>query len=335
LQDSALSAKPLDSMLETKPLAADVSTGSGQGVRLRMAGGAPPPDLSGPQVAEMQKRLAAYNAAKHQSDEQANREFNKIRQAINQAPADNGAPPMANAQPGAPAPVDLGGKAIGERTQQVIQGNAAGPQRPGQLDRTGNYAPSVARAEPVEVNSFTSGLPPGELSEMLGGGERLMKQGKFQSALDQYEEAARKYPASPLVALGRANAELGASYYAKAERDLREAFAARPELLLGKYNLKQFLGTDRLNFLVNDLKEISNAEIKEPRPVFLLAYIMYHTGNPTEAAKYLDLAERRTGRPDPVFKLIREHWALPDANKPQDKTNAKPAATDVGPGPIR
>ena len=50
-----------------------------------------------------------------------------------------------------------------------------------------------------------------------------MKQGKFSSALDKYDQAEQVAPNNSLIKLGRANAELGASYFARADQHLREA----------------------------------------------------------------------------------------------------------------
>src|SRR5437763_13238481 len=119
--------------------------------------------------------------------------------------------------------------------------------------------------------------------------EDLMRQGKFISALDQYDSAQQVAPNYAVAVLGRANAELGASYYTRSEIDLRQAFTQDPSLLEGQFDLRGMLGEDRLAFLVKDLKEIVNREKTKPGPVFLLAYIMYNTGNERLAAGYLDL----------------------------------------------
>jgi cytochrome c-type biogenesis protein CcmH/NrfG len=90
---------------------------------------------------------------------------------------------------------------------------------------------------------------------------------------------------------------------------------------MGQYDLKTLLSDDRLAFLVTDLKGIAKRETKESRPLFLLAYIAYNTGNERRAAAYLDLAEKRADGKDPFFALIRKHWALP--------AEQAPAAPDV------
>src|SRR5262249_7098675 len=117
------------------------------------------------------------------------------------------------------------------------------------------------------------------------------------------------------VQLGRANAELGASYYTRAESDIRQAFTQDPSLMEGQYDITSMIGEDRLQFLVKDLKEIANKEKTQSRPVFLLAYIAYNTGNERMAAGYLDLAEKRAGMSDPFYKTVREHWSLPGVNQ--------------------
>jgi tetratricopeptide (TPR) repeat protein len=173
----------------------------------------------------------------------------------------------------------------------------------------------IVKPEPLKIKSLAQGVSGKGLSDFLVKAEELMKSGKYTSALDQYEAAEQVAPNNPLVKLGRANAELGASYYARAEAHLREAFMEDPALLMGQYDLSAFLGQERLQFLVKDLKEIANSEKQEVRPVFLLAYLAYNTGNERQAAGYLELAERRAGPTDPLFPLLREYWSLPEVPK--------------------
>ena len=94
-----------------------------------------------------------------------------------------------------------------------------------------------------------------------------------------------------------------------------------PSLLVAQYDLTNMLGEQRLQNLVRDLKELSKNDQKEPRPLFLLSYIAYNTGHEQEAQAYLDLADKRSGGKDPLYKLLRGNWSLPnnpaspDANK--------------------
>jgi len=154
----------------------------------------------------------------------------------------------------------------------------------------------------------------------------LMKAGKFTTAIDEYnaaEQIASGQPIVPLVWVGRGNAELGAGYYSRAENQLKRAFTIDPALLMAKYDLRTFIGEKRLEAVVNDLKELASTNPKSPTPVFLLAYISYNTGSERRAAAFLDLAEKRAGANDPVYKLLRDHWTLdvPDAGKPDAPAN--------------
>jgi hypothetical protein len=79
------------------------------------------------------------------------------------------------------------------------------------------------------------------------------------------------------------------------------------------------IGDDRLAFLVKDLKDIAGKNPTQSRPLFLLSYIAYNSGNERMAAGYLDLAEKRAGATDTFYGLVRKHWVLPgkgDATAP-------------------
>jgi hypothetical protein len=174
----------------------------------------------------------------------------------------------------------------------------------------------AATGAPVKIDSVAKGVPGKGLAELLSGAESLMKEGKFASALQEYDKAEQVAPNNPLILLARANAELGASSFARADQHLREAFNADAALLMGQYDLPAFLGEDRLKVIANDLKDIANKEQTQVRPVFLLAYVAYNSGNERMAAGYLDLADKRAGGKDPLIKKIREHWTLPAAEEP-------------------
>jgi len=111
--------------------------------------------------------------------------------------------------------------------------------------------------------------------------------------------------------LGRANAELGGQFYVPADNHLRQAFVNSYQLLHGQYNIASWFGQERLQTIVEDLKKIANEDKKQARPVFLLAYIAYNTGNEQMAAGYLNEAEKRAGGKDAVIDLVRKHWNLP------------------------
>ncbi|HEV2293235.1 MAG TPA: hypothetical protein VGR35_05225 [Tepidisphaeraceae bacterium] len=168
-----------------------------------------------------------------------------------------------------------------------------------------------AKPSPVKITSLAAGVPGKGLADLLTSAESLMKEGRFSSALEKYDAAEQVAPNNPLIKLGRANAELGASYFARAEQHLREAFAADEALLMGQYDLRAFFGEDRLKVIANDLKEIANKEPSQVTPVFLLAYVAYNSENEHMATGYLDLAEKRSGGKDPLIQKIRQYWVLP------------------------
>ncbi|MEZ0266245.1 MAG: hypothetical protein ACAI43_16060, partial [Phycisphaerae bacterium] len=56
----------------------------------------------------------------------------------------------------------------------------------------------------------------------------------------------------------------------------------------------------------------------KPMPAFLLAYVAYNTGHERQALGYLDLAEKRADGKDLFFKMVREHWALPEEGGAKD-----------------
>src|SRR4029079_1002889 len=109
--------------------------------------------------------------------------------------------------------------------------------------------------------------------DLMKQAEQDMKSQKFTRALDKFDMIEQVAPSDPLVMLGRATAELGASYYTRADAHLREAFTKNEALLMGKYDLRTFLGEERLRYLVTDLKDLCQKNKQDPRPVFLLAYI--------------------------------------------------------------
>jgi tetratricopeptide (TPR) repeat protein len=223
-------------------------------------------------------------------------------------------PGMGAGRPQAPGLDDFGMPDYQQRSRDIREG-----RDPAAGTGTGTGAGVGAAAQPglpgreppMQVTSFAAGVQARGLADVLAEAEDLMRQGKFYTALDQYDLAEQVAPNNPLVNLGRAVAELGASYYARADQHLRDAFTRDPALLMAQYDIRGFLGEERLEYLIKDLRAISNAEPREPRSVFLLAFIDYNTGNPRRAAAYLDMAERRAGGSDAFFSMLRKHWDLP------------------------
>ena len=245
------------------------------------------PQQQSKQYDELKKRLETYEGQHPDATETSVQNFNKAmrdRDAQQAKPITPGAPatPGTTITPGSVAP-----------------GNAKTPAK----------APTPF--VPLSIQTFTQGVQGKGLKEMLANAESLMKEGKYSSAIEVYGAAETVVPNQPLIWVGRANAELGAAYYNRAEAHLKQAFASDQALLMGQYDLRTFLGEDRLQSVIKDLKDIANSDPKSATPVFLLAYISYNTGNESRAAGWLDLAEKRSEGKDPIYKLLRDHWSLP------------------------
>ncbi len=332
--------------------AVDSSNVTGQSTRQRLL---PAPDEQTPAYAELRRKLQEFANNRNMTDEEAFRAARRARQEADAAqkaakPAE-GTVPIAPAQdPAQPADPNaapqsnaerLGLQDFSNRNEQLLRGDAknAQGQQPapggtaaqssrGGVTQTAPQSPQASggpRPAPVKIDSLAKGVPGKGLADLLTSAESLMKEGRFSSALEKYDQAEQVAPNNPLIKLGRANAELGASYFARADQHLREAFTADEPLLMGQYDLRAFFGEDRLKVIANDLKEIANKEQDQVRPVFLLAYIAYNSGNERIAVGYLDLAEKRAGGKDPLIKKLRQHWTLP-AVEGEAPASAQPAA---------
>lgn len=295
---SANLAKPIGSPLESPASAAvngqptnaaiqanafNSSVVSDQGTYSRVVG---TPAQQSTQYDELKKRLERYQTDRKSTAEVGADQFNATMRLKKEAEAKI--------------------KAAQKPNEVTLPTDGVTKPRPG----------SEAKPTPLTVKSMTSGVAGKGLKEILGKAESLMKEGKFTSAIDQYSAAEQVAPNQPLIWVGRAHAELGASYYNRAEGHLKQAFASDQALLMAQYDLRTFLGEDRLQSVIKDLKEIASTDQQSPTPVFLLAYISYNTGNERRAAGYLDLAEKRSDGKDPSYKLLRDHWSLPSGTEP-------------------
>ena len=228
-----------------------------------------------------------------------------------------GTPQPGQAAPGAQAPGAPGAILPGTVNRQTDT-----TKKPG--DKT---AAKVKKAEPIQVKSFAAGMKAKGLNELAQQAEDLVRQGKFNAALDKYDTAQQVAPNNPMIKMGRAVAELGGSYYARAETHIREAFQQNPALMLAQYDLRNLLGEERLQTLVKDLRNLAGADKRDPRPVFLLSFIAYNTGSAQTADAYLDLADKRGGGRDPVLRSIRDHWTLPDKTPEVPQPEIAPVPT--------
>jgi hypothetical protein len=322
----ANASKPVDTAVN-----AAAAGGVGQGIQNRVTS-IPAPEKQSALYAQLLKQYQESLNNPQMTDEERAR---YVAQLQGQAKKDETAAATPDSKtPNVPQPPDASagaatpGAADGKKpTDGKKPIDAKKPDNTPALVKQQSTTPEVAREmaakkQPIKSTSLSEGMKSKQLAEVLQGAEQMMRDGKFTAALDKYDDAERVVPNNPLVNLGRANAELGASYYARADQHLRDLFTNHPELLVAQYDLTAMLGEQRLQTLVRDLKEISKKDQREPRPLFLLSYIAYNTGHENDAAAYLDLADKRTGGSDPFYQLLRKHWTLPAAKAPAPPAEA-------------
>jgi hypothetical protein len=158
------------------------------------------------------------------------------------------------------------------------------------------------------ITSLAAGMPVTKFSDLLKSAEEKMRAGKFTEAVDTYETAQQVTRNNPFVYLGRTFAELGSSYYGKADLDLRRAVLLDPAVLSGRYDLNGFLGQDRVNFVQKELIDISSHE-KGARAYVLLAFVAHNIGDDALAATDLDEATTRGGYKGLVDEM-RSAWGI-------------------------
>jgi tetratricopeptide (TPR) repeat protein len=298
--DQAISNQVQPSVLT--PVAGDVSTGPlNNADTLALL---PAPAQQSTQIAELQKRLAQYKQANPVSEEESTKQFlddlQKRDGIVN--------PTEQNSGEGSANGTGQAGSATGLTSPLVA------PALPSTV------APAAPPPTPMQIKSLATGISAGSLAKLLRNAEDQTRKGEYAKAIEAYDDAASAAPNNALVPLGRANAELGGSYYSQAETDLRMAFKQDNSLLLAQYDLSGLLGAKRLQYIVSDLKELASDSPQNPTPVFLLAYIAYNTHHEDRAAGWLDVAQRRAGGTDDLIPVLKRYWTFnqytPPATQP-------------------
>lgn len=290
--DPLLTKKPISDQMQSQPLSdgSDAQVGSRQNM-LGMA------HRSSTQYAEMNKRLEQYYADRRQTDTEFARQFN----------SDVRAKQAAEAKAKAEAE-----KKIAANTVKPNTPNTTKPEKTtDDAEKEKKEKEKKKKLQPLKITTLSAGMKAEGVANVLVKAETLMKEGKYASALDQYDAADAVMPGNPMVLRGRAIAELGAGFFMRADAHLREAYTADKALFLGKPDLKVMLGEERLGKIVNELKETANKENK-PTPLFLLAYIAYNSGHERQAMGYLDLADKKAEGKDSFYTMVREHWVVPE-----------------------
>lgn len=249
------------------------------------------PELQSTQYSELRRRLARYQNAQIAAMEEQHQE-QIARQAV--AARGAGATSRPSVLPNMPSSSTL--------------------RQPGM---------AMLNLPPVKITSLATGIRARGLHDLMSGAEDLMRQGKFQSALDRYGLAQQVAPNNPLILLGRANAELGSGAYRQAGSDLHAVFASDQATLMAQYDLNAWFQALRMSAIRQELSDLSAKDANDEMPEFLLAYISYNTGDPQAAAQHLAEARKRARGNDPVLPLLETDWKLEEA-KP-----ASPPSTEL------
>ncbi len=289
-----LGATAMRTQLETAALTADTRTDQSHRQTLALA----MPAQVTPQYAELRRRLQEYERSEPASDAESARRFQQLKQTRDELEAGKAEPLPGAVRP----PAGTGDNAA----PRFFPGAPA----PSSAPTTAAGGGPVKIPAPLVISSLAEGVKAPGLAGLLRDAEKLMREGKYISALDRYDAALEVAPENPLIQLGKAHAELAAGYYARAESHLRALLGKDQALLLGRYDLPGQIGQDRLQFITRDLKEIAAAQPRQARAVLLLAYIAHNRGDDASASDWLAAASSRAGGGDALVKLFQHHWGL-------------------------
>ena len=199
-------------------------------------------------------------------------------------------------------------KAAEDKAKNADQPGANGTKLPAGTNPPVSPTATNLKAPPTAIQSLAGSTRAKGLNELLAKAEDQMRQGKFASAIDTYDAAQSVEPSNPLIKLGQANAELGGAYYRRAEATIRQLSPADRKVLAGRYDLRAFIGDDRLQLVQKDLSDLIEKNPNDTGSAILLAYVYYNTGNDRRAIALLDLADKRASGKDALIAFLKQAW---------------------------
>ena len=172
---------------------------------------------------------------------------------------------------------------------------------------------------PLATLASGSGTP---YDQSLAAAERLMAEGKYLQAESAYGRAMLIPGATPLAAVGRVHAQIGAGLHAAAADGLRRTMLRHPELIAARYAQPVLPAEDRLQAAATDLEDLRNST--DGTDMSLLAgYVAYQRGEPAAARQILDEAYE-DARQDPLLPLVRRIWG----DAPAGEESSEPTAVE-------
>lgn len=149
-------------------------------------------------------------------------------------------------------------------------------------------------------------------------GEVALRTDRWFEAEERFTAALRSKPGDAIAAAGRINAQLGGGLFLSAGVNMRNLFAAYPELIPARYTAELFPSGKRLDGVKLTLRD----RMKKTHTPFareaatLLAYVGWQTESSKDVADAftaLDEAHRVAGdAPDALELLLREIWLKND-----------------------
>jgi hypothetical protein len=112
-------------------------------------------------------------------------------------------------------------------------------------------------------------------------GERLMSEGRYFDAEEQFARVLTFRAGYAPALVGRAHAQLGAGLVLSAALNLREFFASRPESIAMRYTGAALPSRERLLTLVEILRENLDRGVAREDSALLLAYIGHQLDDAT------------------------------------------------------
>lgn len=169
-------------------------------------------------------------------------------------------------------------------------------------------------------------------SEHMRTGERLIAAERYFDAEERFARALSIRPGDPTAQVGRAHAQLGAGLLLSASVNLRSLFFLNPEVLGARYAGRLLPSPDRIDQLIEILKERAGVVRVPGRPAeddatrvaagFTLAYLGYQNGRADITRQGLDVMREIGSDEDVRAASIFEQVWLPEDDRPDDAPNA-------------
>lgn len=143
-------------------------------------------------------------------------------------------------------------------------------------------------------------------AQMLRG-ERLMGEGRYFDAEEQFARVVSFRPGNTAALIGRAHAQLGAGLFLSSALNLREAFANQPETMTVRYQPPAIPDAERLRNLVERLRSNLQSGKAMRESAILVAYI----GNQLDDAAIRKeglAAMRAVDLEDPMPDVLERAW---------------------------